>query len=159
MRSAATDLITAISTPSEAGWSGAYQLVGGMADVMFVHFRETLDDLGRVDMRLRRSRPGDAGRNGRVVHQHLRTANQVGELAQDGLQLRADGVRDVGDEALTDGAARCPEARQREDALAGLERAFHDLLRKHLAGEIQVVVSGNQGDFCPAQVKSFLGGG
>ncbi|HSK18239.1 MAG TPA: hydrogen peroxide-dependent heme synthase [Longimicrobiales bacterium] len=60
MRSAATDLITSISTPSEAGWSGVYQLVGGMADLMFVHFRETLDDLGRVDMRLRRSRPGAA---------------------------------------------------------------------------------------------------
>jgi hydrogen peroxide-dependent heme synthase len=48
-------LLADIESPQEAGWSGAYQLVGGGADLMFVHFRETLDDLARVEMRLRRS--------------------------------------------------------------------------------------------------------
>ena len=60
LRSAAADLLTSLQSPEGEGWSGAYQLVGGGADFMFVHFRETLDDLGRVDMRLRRSRAGAA---------------------------------------------------------------------------------------------------
>jgi hydrogen peroxide-dependent heme synthase len=40
------------------GWSGAYQLVGGGADVMFIHFRETFDELARAELRLRRSALG-----------------------------------------------------------------------------------------------------
>lgn len=58
LRSSAVELLSAIESPRGEGWSGAYQLVGGRADVMFVHFRETLDELGRVDMGLRHSRPG-----------------------------------------------------------------------------------------------------
>jgi hydrogen peroxide-dependent heme synthase len=60
LRSAAAALLTDMAAPAEDGWSGAYQLVGGGADVMFVHFRATLDDLARTDMRLRRSRAGAA---------------------------------------------------------------------------------------------------
>lgn len=60
LRSSAADLIGSLATPGENGWSAAYQLIGGHADVMFVHFRETLDDLARADMRLRRSRTGAA---------------------------------------------------------------------------------------------------
>jgi hydrogen peroxide-dependent heme synthase len=60
LRSAAAELLTTIESPQDDGWSGAYQLIGGRADVMFVHFRETLDELGRVDMRLRRSGAGAA---------------------------------------------------------------------------------------------------
>ncbi|HEX2167378.1 MAG TPA: hydrogen peroxide-dependent heme synthase [Longimicrobiales bacterium] len=60
LRSTAAELLSELSAPREDGWSGAYQLVGGGANVMFVHFRETLDELGRADMRLRRSRAGSA---------------------------------------------------------------------------------------------------
>ncbi|MBR9990155.1 MAG: heme-dependent peroxidase [Gemmatimonadetes bacterium] len=60
LRSAAAATLAGMDASGEEGWSGAYQLVGGGADVMFVHFRQTLDDLARVDMRLRRSRVGAA---------------------------------------------------------------------------------------------------
>jgi hydrogen peroxide-dependent heme synthase len=63
LRSSAADMLAGLSPSGEdEGWSGAYQLVGGGADVMFVHFRQTLDELARVDMRLRRSRVGAAFR-------------------------------------------------------------------------------------------------
>ena len=67
LRSTAAELLEALETPETDGWSRAYQLIGGGADVMFVHFRNTLDELGRVDMRLRRSRPGSALR---LVHDY-----------------------------------------------------------------------------------------
>jgi hydrogen peroxide-dependent heme synthase len=51
-------LLAEIEEPGDAGWSGAFQLVGGGADLMFVHFRESLDALGRVELRIRRSRLG-----------------------------------------------------------------------------------------------------
>jgi hydrogen peroxide-dependent heme synthase len=51
-------LMAELAAPPAAGWSGAYQLVGGGADIMFIHFRETLDDLAAVELRLRRSRLG-----------------------------------------------------------------------------------------------------
>jgi hydrogen peroxide-dependent heme synthase len=41
------------------GWSAAFNLVGGGADWMFVHFRRTLDDLARADGLLRRSTLGE----------------------------------------------------------------------------------------------------
>lgn len=55
VREDARGLLAAIEEPQEAGWSGAFQLVGGGADLMFVHFRETLDDVADVELRLRRS--------------------------------------------------------------------------------------------------------
>jgi hydrogen peroxide-dependent heme synthase len=54
----AAALLSALEAPPEDGWSGAYQLVGGGADLMFIHFRPTLDDLARVQLALRRSLPG-----------------------------------------------------------------------------------------------------
>jgi hydrogen peroxide-dependent heme synthase len=53
-----TALLDAICSPSEAGWSAAYQIVGGGADFMFVHFRESLDALGHVELELRSSDTG-----------------------------------------------------------------------------------------------------
>jgi hydrogen peroxide-dependent heme synthase len=43
-----------LASPS-SGWSGVWQLVGGGADFMFVHFRETLDELAEAQLQLRRS--------------------------------------------------------------------------------------------------------
>jgi hydrogen peroxide-dependent heme synthase len=51
-------LLQELAEPVEGGWSAAYQLVGGGADVMFLHFRPTLDQLGAAELRLRRSRAG-----------------------------------------------------------------------------------------------------
>ena len=39
----------------EAGWSAVYRIVGGGADVMMVHFRESLDALSDVELRIKRS--------------------------------------------------------------------------------------------------------
>ncbi|HSJ26038.1 MAG TPA: hydrogen peroxide-dependent heme synthase [Longimicrobiales bacterium] len=54
----AADLMGELASPAGVGWSAVYQLVGGGADLMFLHFRETLDELGAAELRLRRSRPG-----------------------------------------------------------------------------------------------------
>lgn len=48
--------------PEAAGWSAPFQLVGGGADFMFVHFRDSLDELGAVQLRLRRSALGALSR-------------------------------------------------------------------------------------------------
>jgi hydrogen peroxide-dependent heme synthase len=58
MADEAAALLGRLESPVEAGWSGAYRMVGGGADLMFVHFRETLDELARVQLSLRRSRLG-----------------------------------------------------------------------------------------------------
>jgi len=41
-----------LAAPSVGGWSVVVRLVGSAADVMFVHFRPTLDDLAGVERRL-----------------------------------------------------------------------------------------------------------
>ena len=50
-------LLSELAAPA-AGWSAAYQLVGGGADLMLVHFRETLDELAAVQRRVRQSHFG-----------------------------------------------------------------------------------------------------
>lgn len=40
------------------GWSAVFQLVGGGADLMFVHFRDTVDALGAAQLAVRRSALG-----------------------------------------------------------------------------------------------------
>ena len=49
-------LLSELAQPAGGGWSAVFQLVGGGADWMFVHFRATLDELGQVDRRIRRAR-------------------------------------------------------------------------------------------------------
>lgn len=57
--SIAAELVTHAETPADRqGWSGAYRLIGGGADLMLVHFRETLDELADVQVSVRRSRLG-----------------------------------------------------------------------------------------------------
>lgn len=48
-------LFADLAEPEGGGWSATFQLVAGGADWMFVHFRETLDDLARIELRMRRS--------------------------------------------------------------------------------------------------------
>ena len=52
------DLLSELAAPSEPGWSGAFQLIGGGSDLMVIHFRDSLDALGAVELELRRSRVG-----------------------------------------------------------------------------------------------------
>ena len=54
----AGELFTEFARPERAGWSAVFRLVGGGADLMFVHFRETLDELADVQLAVRRSRLG-----------------------------------------------------------------------------------------------------
>lgn len=54
----ATGLFTEFARPERAGWSAVHRLVGGGADLMFVHFRETVDELADVQLAVRRSRLG-----------------------------------------------------------------------------------------------------
>ncbi len=54
----ATTLAHALVSPGVPGWTAAFQLVGGGADLMLVHFRETIDSLGEAELAVRRSRTG-----------------------------------------------------------------------------------------------------
>jgi peroxiredoxin len=56
--SEAAELMAAQAAPREPGWSASFRLVGGGADVMLVHFRESLDVLSDVELAIRRSRLG-----------------------------------------------------------------------------------------------------
>jgi hydrogen peroxide-dependent heme synthase len=47
------------SSPPEGGWSAAFQLVGGGADLLFVHFRPTLEALAEVQASVQRSAAGE----------------------------------------------------------------------------------------------------
>lgn len=47
----------ALSAPG-GGWSAAFRLAGGGGDWMWIHFRETLDELADVQLELRRSEHG-----------------------------------------------------------------------------------------------------
>jgi hydrogen peroxide-dependent heme synthase len=51
-RCAAADVLDATMTPADGGWSAVVRLVGSLADVLFIHFRPTLDALGEVQERL-----------------------------------------------------------------------------------------------------------
>lgn len=54
LASDAARLLSSLAEPG-TGWTRVYTLAGGGADFMFVHFREKLDDLADVQLRLRRS--------------------------------------------------------------------------------------------------------
>lgn len=54
----ARELLAELAAPRGEGWSAAFQLVGGGADTMFIHFRETPEELADVELRLRRSALG-----------------------------------------------------------------------------------------------------
>lgn len=51
-------LLGELAEPDVAGWSAFFQLVGGGADTLFIHFRETPEELAEAQLRLRRSALG-----------------------------------------------------------------------------------------------------
>ncbi len=53
-RRAAADALDAAAIPAAGGWSAVVRLVGSVADVLFVHFRPTLDALAEVQEALAR---------------------------------------------------------------------------------------------------------
>jgi len=54
LRDEAEAALNALAKPSEGGWSAVVPLIGSSADVMLVHFRPTLDDIGAVQQALAR---------------------------------------------------------------------------------------------------------
>lgn len=54
VRADAAAALVELATPAD-GWSGVVELVGSEADVMFVHFRPTLDALGEAQRRVART--------------------------------------------------------------------------------------------------------
>jgi chlorite dismutase len=46
LRARAAAVLTALARPESGGWSAVVPLIGSSADVMLVHFRPTLDDIG-----------------------------------------------------------------------------------------------------------------
>ena len=46
---------SALATGADEGWSAAVRMVGGGADLMFLHFRPTLEALSEAESRVRRS--------------------------------------------------------------------------------------------------------
>lgn len=56
------ELATVLDGWAEAGqegWTGSYRLVGGGADFLFLHFRESLEALAEAERRIQRSALGD----------------------------------------------------------------------------------------------------
>lgn len=51
----AEELLDSLTRPNGAGWSAVFQMIGGGADFMLLHFRETPEELGEVELRLRKS--------------------------------------------------------------------------------------------------------
>lgn len=80
----------------EDGWSGSYRMVGGGLDLMLLHFRTTLDELGRCERQVAASRFGDYGYLETdyvsVVELGLYrlTVEAVGELREAGISPRSE---------------------------------------------------------------------
>lgn len=95
-----------LSRPARGGWSAAFRLVGGGADWMWVHFRETLEELAEVQLELRRSRQGSLLR-----------------LEYDYLSVTEAGLYHATAEAARDSKPGSPEFRSALDEAAAAELA------------------------------------
>jgi chlorite dismutase len=103
-REAARELAEVVSgweEPEKGGWSGAYRMVGGGLDLMLVHFRPTLDDLGEAERALKRTDLSDLlyleMDYVSVVELGLYrlTAEKVGELRDAGIDPRSEEGREA----------------------------------------------------------------
>src|SRR5438309_4534857 len=75
LRDEAEGALSALARPIEGGWSAVVPLIGSRADVMLVHFRPTLDDIGAVQQALARVELFD----------HLRTTYSFLSVTEAGL--------------------------------------------------------------------------
>lgn len=55
-------LLTELATPSSGGWTSVVPLIGSSADVMLVHFRPTLDDIGEAQRAVNSAMPFNIAR-------------------------------------------------------------------------------------------------
>ena len=62
MRAEAADALEAVAAPTSGGWSAIVPLIGSRADVMLIHFRTTLDEIGAAQQRIARLALFDAMR-------------------------------------------------------------------------------------------------
>jgi chlorite dismutase len=58
LASDAARVLKELADPPNGGWTAAFRLVGGGADLMIVHFRESLEELAQAELRLRQSSAG-----------------------------------------------------------------------------------------------------
>ena len=54
MRCSAVETLRALASPEGDGWSAAVSLIGSTADILFIHFRPTLDELATAQERVAR---------------------------------------------------------------------------------------------------------
>jgi chlorite dismutase len=54
----ARELLTELAAPPAEGWSAVFRLLGGGADSMLVHFRQTPEEIADIQLRIRRSALG-----------------------------------------------------------------------------------------------------
>lgn len=52
-------LLEKLAHPAGDGWSAAYRIAGGGADVLLVHFRSTIEELSAIEVAIKRSPVGD----------------------------------------------------------------------------------------------------
>ena len=60
LRPQAERMLTSVAAPTTGGWSAVVPLIGNRADVMFVHFRPTLDEIGAAQREIRSAALFDA---------------------------------------------------------------------------------------------------
>lgn len=85
LKCATGESLAAVTRPHGDGWSAVASLIGSTADVMFVHFRPTLDELGDVQREVAKL----------PLMEHLRPAMYFLSVAELGLyQLAAHGRDD-----------------------------------------------------------------
>jgi hydrogen peroxide-dependent heme synthase len=60
LRPQAERMLASVAAPATGGWSAVVPLIGNRADVMFVHFRPTLDEIGAAQREIRSAALFDA---------------------------------------------------------------------------------------------------
>lgn len=98
-------LVAALTDADTGGWSAAFRLAGGGADVMILHFRESVDALADAQSLIRRSRAAD------FLH-----------LEYDYLAVTEAGLYHATAEVAREHAPHTPEFRDALAALVAAER-------------------------------------
>jgi chlorite dismutase len=103
---AAASVLEEIAGDDERGWTAAFRLIGGGADLMVVHFRESLEELAEAELRLRRS-----------------AAGSVLRLEHDYLSVTEAGLYQATLDAIREGGTGTAEYRRLLEESAAAERA------------------------------------
>ncbi len=76
-------LLTELAAPSSGGWTAVVPLIGSSADVMLVHFRPTLDDIGEAQRLVNAAMPFNIARKGGAVGDEAYRAAMDERVAQE----------------------------------------------------------------------------